>query len=172
MAKTKTTEDIDHQAREMALVTADNQNESLFAQYAQERDKWLSTQIVQNTALAVGGYVFTVLAATQRQFEASEFDIARGIKPGELVEKVAYLCEAQQAWTFYPENEEDVIYDVGDKFIVLMNANPIRTRDLDRIIDLLRGGPIYNVCLQQYENKTKGFAPAIGLVSARQWHPL
>lgn len=158
--------------RSAALVTGANigvQNEKAFAEYAEARDKWLSTPIAHNTSLARGGYPFTIDEATERDFEATELDLTRGFEIGDLVPKIAYLCRSQMDWHHYPVGAEDVHYPKGEYFIILLNSNPIRLRDLARVQELLKEGPIVNICLQEYPNKTKGFNPAHGLVTANQW---
>lgn len=154
--------------RENALVALHG-NEEKFAQYSEARDKWLATPIAHNTTLARGGYPFTIIEATTRDFEATELDVPRGYKIGDPVRKVGYLCISQMTWFHYPIGEEDIEYPKDEMFIVLMNANPIREGDYNRIQELLKEGPVYNICLQEYPNKTKGFNPAHGLVTARQW---
>lgn len=157
--------------RNLALVEV-APNEQEFGEYAELRDKWLSTPIAHNTTLARGGFPFTILEATERTFEATELHTARGYQVGDPIDKIAYLCQSQMDWTHYAVNEEDTIYPKGEMFIILFNVNPIRERDYERITKLLGDGPIYNICLQEYPNKTKGFNPAHGLVTAHQWKSL
>lgn len=154
--------------RSQALVVATSSTEE-FSKYTEVRDKWLATPIAHNTTLARGGYPFTILDATQRDFVATELDAARGYAIGDNVPKIAYLCKSQMDWVHYPVQEEDVVYPKGENFIILFNVNPIRLADYERISALLKKGPIFNISMQEYPNKTKGFNPAHGLVTAHQW---
>lgn len=147
-------------------------NEKLFGEYTEARDKWLATPIAPNTTLARGGYPFTILDATQRDFEATELDQARGYNIGDVVQKIAYLCKSQGTWYHYPVQDEDKEFPKGEDFIILLNSNPIRERDLKRVQELLKEGPISNICLQEIPPKTKGFNPAHKLVTASQWKSL
>lgn len=158
--------------RSQALVVATSSTEK-FGQYAEARDKWLATPIAHNTTLARGGYPFTILECTERTFEATALDEQRGYKVGDPIQKIAYLCVSQMTWWHYPTGpEEDIEYPKGEMFIILFNVNPIRERDYERVQELLKEGPVYNICLQEYPNKTKGFNPAHGLVTAQQWESL
>jgi hypothetical protein len=144
-------------------------NSTEFEKYSAQRDKWLATKIAHNTSLARGGYLFTIWECARMEFEATELDTARGFQIGEPVEKIAYLCTSQMRWVHYPIGDVDVIYEKDEPFIILLNPNPIRNRDFERIQELIAGGPLYNICLQEYPNKTKGFNPSHGLVTANQW---
>lgn len=158
--------------RSQALVAV-NDAEQAFQEYAEARDKWLATPIAHNTTLARGGFPFTIVDATERDFPATELDVPRGYQVGDAVPKIAYLCQSQVTWTHYGVMEEDTTYPKGEMFIILMNVNPIRSRDLERIIKILADGkPIYNICMQEYPNRTKGFNPAHGLVTAQSWKSL
>jgi hypothetical protein len=169
--ETKENLSTEQQERNEGLVAASS-NTSAFAEYSEQRDKWLATPIAFNTTLARGGYPFTIIDATIREFEATEMDVSRGFKIGDPVEKIAYLCRSQMDWVHYPIGDSDVKFVKGEMFVILMNANPIRVRDLERIKTLLKDGPIYNIAMQEYPNKTKGFQPAHGLVTAQQWRSI
>jgi hypothetical protein len=162
---------LDLKERSSALVTTSEQERS-FAEYAEARDKWLATPIAHNTSLARGGFPFTIIECAERTFEATELDTARGYKIGDPVEKIAYLCMSQMDWWHYAVGEDDTHYPKDEMFIILFNQNPIRQRDFERIQKLLKDGLIHNICLQEYPNKTKGFNPAHGLVTASQWKSL
>lgn len=144
-----------------------------FAAYAEEREKWLSTPIAKNTTLAKSGTPFTIIAATQRDMPATELDVPRGYSIGDPIPKIAYLCISQQEWWHYDPQGEDICYPEGEPFVILMNPNPIRQKDCERVQDILAaGGKIYNVCLREIPPTKKGFSPAHTLVSQDQWKAL
>lgn len=159
------------QLKENALVKT-GVDDNRFAEYADVRDKWLSTPIAHNGTLARGGYPFTIIDATKRIFQATELDVARGYNVGDPIEKIAYLCISQMDWTHYSVNDEDVTYKKDEPFIILFNPNPIRESDLTRIETLLADGPVPNIAAREYANRTKGFNPSIGLVAFHQWKSL
>jgi len=157
--------------KQAALVAVDR-NSDEFTKYVEERDKWLSTPIASNTTLAQNGYPFTIIAATQRDFEATELDTSRGFKLGDLVPKIAYLCRSQMTWWSTPDNAEDVEFKKDENFIILLNSNPVRLLDFERMINLLTKGPVFNVALEEIPQKVKGFNPAHKLVAAQSWKAL
>ncbi len=137
--------------------------------YFDQLNEQLDTPFAQPRAIAERGIPFTILRIGERDSES--------IKTGELERHMFLLVEFEDGFTYKDNARQEHTFAMGDRAIVSLKLNPIRSEMSSNVARLLSAhGAIPHMTCREVplSNKSKaaGNSPAITICHTSQWEAL
>ena len=144
--------------------------------YFNQLNEQLETPFAQPRAIAERGIPFTILRIGERDSEPMYVKPSSN-KTGELERHMFLLVEFEDGFTYKDNARQEHTFSTGDRAIVSLKLNPIRSEISGNIARLLSAhGAIPNMTCREVplSNKSKaaGNSPAITICHTSQWQAL